>query len=488
MAENESSRIRDIYADTSTHGTVIADGYGITVSVRSGHLIINDGFGRARRERRIARMPRTMQRLVILSSTGTVTIEAQRWLKDAGIPWAVLDTETGTAITTSGPASTDARLLRAQSRACDGGELETTGREITRYLISEKLRGQISVISESFTAPDTETTITARLSDVTTAPTFTALSALEGQAAAAYWQTWSGRVHVPFSPDDLKRTPSHWWTFTQRPSLMTDYEKNSDATDPVNAVLNYLYRIAETECVHALHAVGLTPALGISHADKAGRDSLALDLIEAVRPVCDRIALQIFDTGLGIPYDQRTGRPVYFDRRWIHETPYGVVRLVPPLTHQLASHAADMGNAVRPHAYTIARMLADAADGAVTISRPKGVPRTGRVAVDHKSYPKARFRPGVTAASIIPDELWTKLAPLVPPRDPSKRGTKPLNSRDRTVALTARFILGVPWAQVPGGRSALSVQRWLSEWTGDGTWPKVRRVIEDHGHLEELTL
>ena len=45
---------------------------------------------------------------------------------------------------------------------------------------------------------------------------------------------------------------------------------------------------------HALEAVGLDPYVGFLHRDKPGRTSLALDLMEELRPVlADRLALTL---------------------------------------------------------------------------------------------------------------------------------------------------------------------------------------------------
>jgi hypothetical protein len=165
----------------------------------------------------------------------------------------------------------------------------------------------------------------------------------------------------------------HWHRFAGRTSLAWDgYQRNKDATDPADAMLNYMYRIAEIEAVHACHAFGLSPQLGILHADKPGRDSMALDLIEAIRPRADRIVLGMLDTGTGVPYNS-DGKPRYLDRRWFTETRDGRCRLVPPLTHQLASHAADLGAAIRPHAESATRILAMAASGEVSVRAPGSV-------------------------------------------------------------------------------------------------------------------
>lgn len=63
---------------------------------------------------------------------------------------------------------------------------------------------------------------------------------------------------------------------------------------PGQAVLNYTYAVAESLCSIELAAVGLNPEVGIVHTDVDSRRSMALDLIEAVRPAADRLNFQYF--------------------------------------------------------------------------------------------------------------------------------------------------------------------------------------------------
>jgi CRISPR/Cas system-associated endonuclease Cas1 len=65
------------------------------------------------------------------------------------------------------------------------------------------------------------------------------------------------------------------------------------ATNPAGAILNYLYSLVEAETTLACHAVGLDPGLGIFHVDQRDRASLALDLMEAVRPLVDSYVLAL---------------------------------------------------------------------------------------------------------------------------------------------------------------------------------------------------
>ena len=67
--------------------------------------------------------------------------------------------------------------------------------------------------------------------------------------------------------------------------------------DNVNAVLSYAYTILSGECANALESVGLDPYVGFMHGDRPGRTSLALDMMEELRPILgDRFVLTLINT------------------------------------------------------------------------------------------------------------------------------------------------------------------------------------------------
>ncbi len=62
--------------------------------------------------------------------------------------------------------------------------------------------------------------------------------------------------------------------------------------DNMNALLSFLYTLLTSDVTSALETVGLDPYVGFLHRDRPGRPSLALDLMEELRPVfADRLAL-----------------------------------------------------------------------------------------------------------------------------------------------------------------------------------------------------
>lgn len=64
--------------------------------------------------------------------------------------------------------------------------------------------------------------------------------------------------------------------------------------DNMNSLLSFLYTILAHDVASALVSVGLDPAVGFLHRDRPGRPSLALDLMEELRPLlADRLALSL---------------------------------------------------------------------------------------------------------------------------------------------------------------------------------------------------
>ncbi len=103
-----------------------------------------------------------------------------------------------------------------------------------------------------------------------------ALRGLEGHAAAAYF---AGLVaHLP-------------------PGLGFTGRNRRPPRDPLNALLSLGYTMLHADAVLALYGAGLDPYIGFYHGLDFGRESLACDLIETLRPQLDRFALNLFSKG-----------------------------------------------------------------------------------------------------------------------------------------------------------------------------------------------
>jgi CRISPR/Cas system-associated endonuclease Cas1 len=96
-------------------------GYGTTVRVERGHLILEDGIASDRRCARFPRVGHGLKRLVVIGSDGMISFSALRWLADQNAAFVMLERD-GKVLATTGPVRpSDARLRRAQSLAHHSG-------------------------------------------------------------------------------------------------------------------------------------------------------------------------------------------------------------------------------------------------------------------------------------------------------------------------------------------------------------------------------
>jgi len=91
------------------------------------------------------------------------------------------------------------------------------------------------------------------------------------------------------------------------------------ATDPFNMALNYAYGVLYGQVERALVLAGLDPYAGFLHADRPGKPSLSLDLIEEFRQqVVDRTIVGMVNKGTKLASDD-TGRLTVEVRRRLAE-------------------------------------------------------------------------------------------------------------------------------------------------------------------------
>ena len=74
--------------------------------------------------------------------------------------------------------------------------------------------------------------------------------------------------------------------------------------DAMNALLSFAYSLLAHDCASALESVGLDSYVGFLHRDRPGRESLALDLMEELRPcMADRFVLTLINNRIIKPDD-----------------------------------------------------------------------------------------------------------------------------------------------------------------------------------------
>ncbi len=173
----------------------------------------------------------------------------------------------------------DARRRLGQARAYDDVAWR---RHWNRRLVVLKLRNQQRLLAEMLACrSDARAGLSraigslrearARLSGAGELPP-DVLMGVEGAAARAYFKGLAAVVP---------------------PALGFSARTRRPPKDPFNVLLSLGYTLMHSDAVKAVWAAGLDPYLGFYHQPDYGRESLASDLIEPLRPRVDRLAWQL---------------------------------------------------------------------------------------------------------------------------------------------------------------------------------------------------
>ena len=187
-----------------------------------------------------------------------------------------------------GPVSGNVLLRRGQYRTADDPAKTAT---MVGHMVTGKLLNQRTVVRRALRDHGANMPIEAcdrlrvcerRLTDAARrsrqSQKTDSLRGIEGEAARIYYGVFG----------DLVRSEEPAFVFTRR--------SRRPPLDPVNALLSFLYTLLVHDCRSALETTGLDPAVGFLHRDRPGRPSLALDLMEELRPVlADRLALSLIN-------------------------------------------------------------------------------------------------------------------------------------------------------------------------------------------------
>lgn len=202
-----------------------------------------------------------------------------------------------------GPVSGNVLLRKAQYRA---SEDRASALAIARNVLAGKLQNSRQVLLHS--ARDREDQedrgrlaegarrLAQVIRELEVCKTLEEARGYEGEGARVYFQAFSAMVRrddrVAFALSGRSR----------RPPL-----------DRMNALLSFMYTLLRADCVTALESVGLDPQVGFLHALRPGRPALALDLMEELRYLADRLALSLVNRHqVGEQdFEKRAGGAVY---------------------------------------------------------------------------------------------------------------------------------------------------------------------------------
>lgn len=445
---------------------IIAHGYGIRVGIWNGQLEISDGIGKHRRTRKLPKADRTIKRLVITATEGYVTLAALRWCRTHDLSVHVIDAA-GDLVATHVPESAlSVKLLRRQCMAGPDGPLADKGLEVSRYLLTVKLRGQSRNAFQLLDNPQAAMKIDHYADMLTDATTYDEMNFLESQAANVYFKAWQmANVHIPWTVKDAEIVPDNWCTFDKRKSVITEASARN-AIDPINACLNYGYGIGYAESRIACIGNHLHPQLGFMHVDNNDRDSLAADIIEAIRPTIDAYILGMLGYGNADPYPF-----TYKMFRQPDDLLPGTIRLVAPLTHAIAGETMQWQDQLSEIAHQVASILGAPVGKAGKLSNTLQRQKT-----EFQNLP-------VDIDVILPADVYSSaFASMLPPPNPSgtKRGT-PVDNRRVIAAMIHLERHRKPWAHCPPAFnvSHRTLKNRRLDWQRAGCWDHIWSAIQD---------
>ncbi|MBP9712282.1 MAG: type I-C CRISPR-associated endonuclease Cas1 [Sterolibacterium sp.] len=206
-----------------------------------------------------------------------------------------------------GPVSGNVLLRRAQHTHTDDSTFTLT---LARHFVAGKIANSRRVLlraAREAQAADEQQTLSRAADDLAAAlrslPAANSLDILRGIEGAAARQYFAG-LNLVVRQD-------------KRATFIMDGRSRRPPRDRMNALLSFLYSLLMNDSRGAIEAAGLDPQIGFLHALRPGRAALALDLMEELRPMAERLALTLINRGQINPndFDLREGGGVLLNEK-----------------------------------------------------------------------------------------------------------------------------------------------------------------------------
>ncbi|HBM16326.1 MAG TPA: subtype I-C CRISPR-associated endonuclease Cas1 [Lentisphaeria bacterium] len=181
-----------------------------------------------------------------------------------------------------GPVSGNVLLRKTQYRISDD---ESKSLEVARNMLVGKFSNSRVVLNRfirDYGKDDEIEHISGRLANqipmLGSALRIDELRGLEGDSAKLYFSVFNKLIRA------------------QKEDFVFEGRNKRPPLDNVNALLSFIYTLLAHDVESALETVGLDPAVGFLHRDRPGRASLALDMMEELRPFfADRLVLSLIN-------------------------------------------------------------------------------------------------------------------------------------------------------------------------------------------------
>ncbi|TGP49174.1 CRISPR-associated endonuclease Cas1 [bacterium M00.F.Ca.ET.230.01.1.1] len=308
---------------------LILTGHGVSLRVERDTLLIKNGFTHYPQQQEVLRFfPGALtlpSRIIFLECSGSISFEVLAWLQKQKVELLHLNWQGDVvATTTSAGYSGQPEKMEWQWTLRNNSSARQA---FCRSLIHRKIQNSLSNLEfmnfESWDWGNACAFLKNALWTLDKRPpqTIEELLGLEGNCAAMYFRAWRS-VTLAWRISSRRFIPANWGGYDQRSSMATT-RGNAKATHPINAILNYAYRVKESDLLVRCLAEGFDPRIGILHEIKEGRNSFLCDLIELERAGVD---LKVFEFV----------RTTAFEVSDFVVGPDGVVRLNPQMARYIA--------------------------------------------------------------------------------------------------------------------------------------------------------
>lgn len=319
-----------------TDRVVYVGNQGARVRRNSGRLIVE-----SKSDEELLNVPLAhVLRIVLFGSVG-LSAGVRSWALATGVDVIFLS-RNGNYIGKFQGLSNSARIARLKSQINCSENLEDS-MVFARAVIASKLAHQVTMLRRfpDRDRPEDGRNAIAQIQNclrmIPDAKEREELMGLEGAAARVYFKHYGSLF-----PEELQ----------------FELRSRRPPADVANSALGYGYAVLLGECISALSAAGLDPAIGLLHSDEDGRPSLGLDLMEEFRPyVVDQVVLSLARRGTLGTQHERAG-----DKGGVLLTKKGKKVLIAGYEKRMlrttAGALVDFNGSIRRHLYRQAQRLA----------------------------------------------------------------------------------------------------------------------------------
>ncbi|MEM8917931.1 MAG: CRISPR-associated endonuclease Cas1 [Pseudomonadota bacterium] len=288
---------------------LILSGHGNSMRIDKGTLLIKEGFTHYPQKQSIHRFfPGDLDLppvIMLLDGSGSLSFEVLSWLSEQSVSLIRIKWNGEIAIVCSGGGY-----------AADQGKVdwqrETRSDPKKRLafssdLITRKLQNSIATLQKHLPQSDYRQKAIERatrgIDELSAKPIdIEFVRSIEAQCASAYFKSWN-LLKPQWKANSKFLIPDHWKGYRARTSVHQSKPVNFNATDPVNAMLNYAYAVKQSQLQISSIGEGYDPTIGVMHHGRRNKPAYIFDLLEPERPNVDAVILEFVQSRKLSPAD-----------------------------------------------------------------------------------------------------------------------------------------------------------------------------------------